>query len=83
MEIKVLGPGCRKCKSAMELIEKVVADRAPGVRVVKVDDLAEMVRLGVMSTPAVLVDGRLVLSGRVPTRDEVASWLAPGGQAKH
>ena len=77
MEIKVIGPGCSRCRTAMKLIESVVAERAPGVRVSKVEDLTEMIRLGLMSTPAVLVDGRVVLSGRVPTRAEVESWLVP------
>ncbi|MCE9634768.1 MAG: thioredoxin family protein [Planctomycetes bacterium] len=77
MEIKVIGPGCSRCRTAMKLIESVVAERAPGVRVSKVEDLTEMIRLGLMSTPAVLVDGRVVLSGRVPSRAEIESWLAP------
>ena len=79
MEIKVLGPGCSRCKTAMKLIESVVAERAPGVKVEKVEDLTEMIRLGVMSTPAVLVDGRVVMSGRVPSRAEVETWLAAAG----
>jgi small redox-active disulfide protein 2 len=82
MEIKVIGPGCSRCRSAMKVIQTIVAERAPSVRVEKVEDLTEMIRLGLMSTPAVLVDGRVVLSGRVPTRAEVESWLVPAGTGK-
>ena len=82
MEIKVIGPGCSRCRSALKVIQTFVAERAPGVHVEKVEDLTEMIRLGLMSTPAVLVDGRVVLSGRVPTRAEVESWLVPAATGK-
>ena len=81
MQIKVFGPGCSRCRSAVKVIESIVAERAPGVRVEKVEDLTEMICLGLTSTPAVVVDGRVVLSGRVPTREEVESWLGPSRTA--
>lgn len=81
MDIKVLGPGCARCHETEELVRAVVAEIGCEAEVEKVTDFREMLRLGVMDTPAVLVDGRAMCSGRVPTREEVRDWLAGAGQA--
>lgn len=83
MIIKVLGPGCAKCKEAESLVKAVVAEKNSAATVEKVTDLQEMMLLGVMSTPAVVVDGVVKCTGRIPTKAEVAAWIdgAPAGAA--
>lgn len=75
MEIKVLGPGCARCKSALRIVEKVVSENGLDVKVTKVDDIAEMMRYNIMSSPAVVVDGVVKIAGRVPSEDEVKGML--------
>jgi len=74
--ITVYGPGCVKCKQTEELVRKVVAETGADATVVKVSDIKEMVTAGIMSTPAVAVDGVIKVSGRVPKADEVKQWIA-------
>ena len=75
MEIKILGPGCAKCKKTEKMVTKVVADTGSDATVEKVTDLMEIAGYGVVSTPAVVVDGEVKCSGRVPGQDEIKSWL--------
>jgi small redox-active disulfide protein 2 len=75
-KITVYGPGCRKCHEAEELVRKVVAECGVGAEVEKVSDLQAMMKMGIISTPAVAVDGVLKVAGRVPKADEIRSWLA-------
>lgn len=74
-DIKVLGPGCAKCKSTYAAVEKVVREYGLDVTLTKVDDIEEIMRYNLLSTPAVLVDGRVVLKGKVPTEAEVKHVL--------
>ncbi len=73
--IKVFGPGCRKCELTEERVKKAVAAKGVEATVEKVADYASMAAAGILATPAVAVDGVVKLSGRVPTEDEVRSWL--------
>lgn len=75
MEIKVLGPGCAKCKATAELIGAVAAEVGAEVQLTKVEAMREIVGYGVMSTPAVVIGGKVVHVGSVPTRDKVREWL--------
>ncbi|SHN52187.1 thioredoxin family protein [Desulfovibrio litoralis] len=75
MNIKVLGIGCPKCHETTNLVEKVVAELGVSASVEKVTDLKEMMKLGVMSTPAIVIDGVIKCTGRMPTADEIKSWL--------
>jgi small redox-active disulfide protein 2 len=75
-KITVYGPGCMKCKQTEELVRLVVAQTGTEATVEKVSDVQAIVAAGVMSTPAVAVDGRVKLSGRVPTADELRRWIA-------
>jgi small redox-active disulfide protein 2 len=75
MEIKIYGPGCDKCTKTAELVEKVVAETGAQAEIVKIKDIREIVMAGVMTTPAVSVDGVMKITGRVPTAEEVKSWL--------
>ena len=75
-EVKVLGPGCPRCRALEEEVRKAVAELGLPVKVEKVADVGEIINYGVMLTPALVVDGRVVVSGRVPSREEIKKWLA-------
>ncbi len=75
MKITVYGPGCMKCKKAEEIVRQVLAETTVAASVEHVTDVQAFVAAGVMSTPAVAVDGVVKLSGRVPTADDVRRWI--------
>lgn len=75
-DIKVLGPGCANCKTTTALIERVAAEKGVAIDLQKVEELPEIMRYGVMSTPGVVIDGKVVHAGGVPSRDKVEAWLA-------
>ena len=74
-EIKVLGPGCAKCKSTYAVVEKVVKESGIDVQLTKVDDIEEIMHYNIMTTPAVVIDGKVVLKGKVPSESEVKQLL--------
>lgn len=67
MEIKVLGPGCKNCVTLDRIAHEVVAELGIDATFEKIEDYAAIASYGVMSTPALVVDGKVVLAGRVPT----------------
>ncbi len=75
MEIKVFGPGCAKCEETNEIVAAVVKECGIEANIVKVTDYKEMLANGVMSMPAVAIDGKIVLKGHVPSRAEAMEWL--------
>lgn len=78
MEIKVLGPGCAKCKSTFSVIEKVIKENNLDVKLTKVDDIMEIMNYNIMTTPAVVVDGVVKVKGQVPTENDVKKLLGIG-----
>lgn len=75
MEIKVLGPGCKKCESTKKNVDDAVAEAGVTADVIKVTDVMEIAKQGVFGTPAVVVDGEVKCVGKVPTKDEIKSWI--------
>jgi len=75
MEIKVLGPGCPKCKSLDKITRDVVEENGINATVTKVEDIMEIMKYGVMSTPALVVDEKVVVKGRVPSAEEIRQLL--------
>ena len=76
-EIKVLGSGCcGSCNTTVALIEQVAQAKGVAVALQKVEDLKEVMRHGIMSTPGVVIDGKVVHAGGVPSRDKIEQWLA-------
>ena len=75
MEIKVFGPGCARCAETENLVKKVAAAKGGNITVQKVSDLKEIMLAGVMSTPAVAIDGVVKSAGKVPTTEEIAAWI--------
>lgn len=75
MEIKVLGPGCSKCKTTYQVVEKVIKENNLDVKLTKVDDIMEMMNYNIMTTPAIVVDEVVRIKGKVPTESEVKELL--------
>ena len=73
--IKVLGSGCANCKTTLKLIEEIAQARGVAVNLEKVDDMAAILGYGVMSTPGVVIDGKVVHAGGVPDRKKIEGWL--------
>lgn len=74
--IKVLGSGCANCKTTLQLIEAAAKDTGADIELEKVEDIGDIMSYGVMSTPGVVIDGKLVHAGGIPDRKTVDSWLA-------
>ncbi|MBE0662527.1 MAG: TM0996/MTH895 family glutaredoxin-like protein [Bacteroidales bacterium] len=75
MEIKVLGPGCMKCKNMEKVVRETVEQNNIDAQISKVEDIMEIMTYGVMTTPALVVDGRVVIKGYIPSKDEVLRVL--------
>ncbi|MES2000594.1 MAG: thioredoxin family protein [Pseudomonadota bacterium] len=73
--IKVLGTGCANCKATLKLIEDAARAKGTEIQLEKVEDIAQILGYGVMSTPGVVIDGKVVHAGGVPSRSAVESWL--------
>jgi small redox-active disulfide protein 2 len=78
MKIKVLGPGCPKCEQTVKIVQEAVAESGAAAQVEKVTDLKEIAQLGVFVTPAVVVDGQVKVTGKVPSKAEILAWLKAG-----
>jgi small redox-active disulfide protein 2 len=76
MDIKVLGTGCANCKNTIALIEQVALAKGVSVTLSKVEELREIMGYGVMSTPGVVIDGKVVHAGGIPSRGKVEQWLS-------
>jgi small redox-active disulfide protein 2 len=75
MRIQVLGPGCAKCNELTKRTETAVQQLGLEMAVEKVTDLAEIMKFGVMTTPALVIDGAVKIAGRVPTEAEIQTIL--------
>jgi small redox-active disulfide protein 2 len=75
MKITVYGPGCAKCVKAEDVAREAVKQLAIDADVQKVKDISEMAKAGVLMTPALAIDGRIVVSGKVPEVAEVMSHI--------
>jgi len=76
MIIKILGGGCANCKRLEQISRKVAEDNGISSEFVKVTDMVEIMKYGVMSTPALVVNEKVVSSGRIPSESEIKDWLA-------
>ncbi len=75
MNIKILGTGCPKCKTLEKLTREVVEQNGIDATIVKVEDIVEIMKYGIMSTPALVVDEKVEIKGRVPSLDEIRKVL--------
>lgn len=75
MQIQILGGGCKKCADLFANAQQAVAQKGVSAELVKISDLQAIMAMGVMTTPALAIDGTVKLSGRVATVDEIAALL--------
>ena len=75
-KLQILGTGCPKCKMLAELTETAANDMGIEYEIEKVTDINEMMKFGVMMTPALAVDGQVKIVGKVPSPDEIKKMLA-------
>lgn len=75
LEIKVLGPGCANCRKLEELVRDALATTGIQAEVVKITDMEEIVAHDVLKTPGLVIGGKLVSSGRIPTSATIAEWI--------
>jgi small redox-active disulfide protein 2 len=75
-QVQVLGTGCPKCKKLASLVERVAQERQLDVQIEKVTDITRIADFGAVTTPALAIDGRIVVAGKIPSEDELASHLA-------
>lgn len=74
--IKILGTGCANCRNTYQLLAEVAQAKGEQIELEKVEDLQQIMRYGVMSTPGVVIDGKVVHAGGVPVRSKVEEWFA-------
>ena len=75
MEIKILGSGCAKCKTLEKLTREVVLQNGIEATITKVEDIVEIMKYGIMTTPALVVNEKVEIKGRVPSSDEIKKVL--------
>ena len=75
IEIKVLGPGCANCKRLEQIAHRVVEDMGIEANIIKVTDYNEIVNLGVLRTPGLIINDKVVSSGRIPANEAVEGWI--------
>ena len=75
MEIKVLGPGCLKCKQTEQNAKDAVAETGIDATVEKVTDVMEIAGYGIFGTPSVVIDGEVKSVGKIPTKEDVKAWF--------
>ena len=73
--IKVLGTGCANCKTVAKLIAAVAEEKGIAIELEKVEEIREIMSFGILSTPGVVVDGQVVHSGGIPSRQQIEQWL--------
>jgi small redox-active disulfide protein 2 len=73
--IKVLGSGCKKCLETAELAQAVADEKGVTIKIEKGTDMAQIMAYDVMSTPAVVVDEKVVHKGSKPTKEQMAMWI--------
>jgi len=75
MEIKVLGPGCAKCHSLEKTVKEVVAALKLDIKVEEIKDIKEIMKYPILMTPGLVINGKVVMSGKVPSKAEVEQLI--------
>lgn len=77
-DVKVLGPGCKRCQATADMVTAEAARLGLDIRVEKVTDYAAIAAYGIAATPGIVVDGKVVHAGGLPRAEDIAGWLAAG-----
>ena len=75
MKIEILGMGCIKCSQLYENTKKAVEEKGIQAEIIKVEDMNKIMEYNVMLTPALVIDGKIKSSGKVPSSEEIKQWL--------
>jgi len=81
MDVKVLGPGCTKCKKLYEQVDQSIKQLGLNANLVKVEKIDEIIRFGVLATPALVINGEVKVAGRLPNAAELTNWLTTAAMA--
>lgn len=74
-DIKVLGPGCKRCQTTEDMVKAAAAALGIEASIEKITDYAEMAKYGIVSTPGIVIDGKVVHAGGLPKEDDITRWL--------
>lgn len=74
-DVKVLGAGCANCRNTVRLLETIAREKGLELKIEKVEDMEKIIIYGIMSTPGVVIDGKVVHAGGVPSRPKIESWF--------
>ena len=74
-DIKVLGPGCKRCEATETMVKNAASKLGIEVKVEKITDYAEIAKFGIASTPGIVIDGKVVHAGGLPKEDALETWL--------
>jgi len=80
MELKVLGTGCTKCKKLERLAQKACTELELDVKIEKIEDIQDIMKYNILSTPGLVINGKVVLSGRLPKIDELKQIITSNSQ---
>ena len=75
MKIEILGTGCPKCNKLAELAEQAVKESGIEAEIIKITEINEIMNYGVMITPALVIDGEIKSTGKIPSIEEIKNWL--------
>lgn len=75
MEIKILGTGCTKCVKTHEIVKNAVEKSGANATIEKIEDIMEIMKYNIMSTPAVVINGEVKIKGRIPTEQEIIDLI--------
>ena len=75
MKIEILGTGCAKCRKLEELVRATVRETGVSAEITKIEDIKKIMGYGVMTTPALVVNGEVKVAGKMPAADQIKSWL--------
>ena len=75
-DVKVLGPGCKRCEATEQMVRAEAAKLGVEVKVAKVTDYAQIAGFGIVSTPGIVIDGKVVHAGGLPKTEDLVKWLA-------
>ncbi len=82
MKIKVLGTGCPKCRKLYTEVEKAIGSSGVSADLEKIEKIEQIIKYGVMATPALVINEEVKVSGRIPKSDEIISWITETAEKK-